>query len=182
MQQKNKGSGDSVVGLLLCRRLNDRLPLVRALDSDAGRLAVGSAVRPLVCPDAVVAGPQAGENCQAPSSGRVLPSRDAVPAGAAAVFGHNRHLAVQSDRSALVGGHGRSNVGQFRHGWRNVATVTSPPEMHIKAECKGSPMTRRVLIDYQARGREERNEPTIEKEYSDIRYVRTEPNPAAAPD
>ena len=44
-------------------------------------------------------------------------------------------------------------------------------------------MTCRVLIDYQARGWAERNEPTIQKEYSDIRYVGTEPNPAAgAPD
>ena len=112
-----------------------------------------------------------------------IPSRDAVSAGAAAVFRHNWCLAVQSGRSALVGGHSRNSVGWFRHCWRNVATVTSPPEMHIKAGCKGSTMTRRVLIDYQARGWAERNEPTIQKEYSDIRYVGTEPNSAAdAPD
>ena len=112
-----------------------------------------------------------------------IPSRDAVSAGAAAVFRHNWCLAVQSGRSALVGGHSRNSVGWFRHCWRNVATVTSPPEIHIKAGCKGSPMTRRVLIDYQTRGWAKRNEPTIQKEYSDIRYVGTEPNPAAdAPD
>ena len=77
------------------------------------------------------------------------------------------------------GGHGRSSVGRFRHGWRNVATVTGPPEMYIRAGCKSSPMTSRVLIDYQTRGWAERNEPTIQKEYSDIRYVGTEPNPTA---
>ena len=87
-----------------------------------------------------------------PSSCRVLPSRDVVPAGTAAVFGHNRHLAVQFGRSALVGGHNRSSVSQFQHSWRNVATATSSPEMRIKAGRKGSPMTCRVLIDYQARG------------------------------
>ena len=55
--------------------------------------------------------------------------------------------------------------------------------MRIKAGCKGSSMTCRVLIDYQAQGWAEMNEPTIQKEYSDIRYVETEPNPAAgAPD
>ena len=106
-----------------------------------------------------------------------------MPAGIAAVFGHNRHLAVQFGRSVLVGGHNRSSVSQFQHSWRNVATATCSPEMRIKAGRKGSPMTCRVLIDYQARGWVGRNEPTIQKEYSDIRYVGTEPNPAAgAPD
>ena len=33
--------------------------------------------------------------------------------------------------------------------------------------------------NYHARGWVERNEPMIQKEYSDIRYVGTEPNPAA---
>ena len=110
-----------------------------------------------------MAGPQTRENCRAPSSGSVLPSRNAVPARAAAVFRHNWCLTVQSGRSALVGGHSRSSVGWFRHGWRNVATVTSLPEMRIKAWRKGSPMTCRVLIDYQARGWAGRNEPTIQR-------------------
>ena len=44
-------------------------------------------------------------------------------------------------------------------------------------------MTRCVLIDYQTRGWAKRNEPEIQKEYNDTRYVGTEPNPAAsAPD
>ena len=44
-------------------------------------------------------------------------------------------------------------------------------------------MTRRVLIDYRTRGWAERNESTIQKEYSDIHHVGTEPNPAtSAPD
>ena len=44
-------------------------------------------------------------------------------------------------------------------------------------------MTRCVLIDYQTRGWAEKSEQTIEKEYKDIHYVGTEPNPAAsAPD
>ena len=108
--EKRNGSGG---GLGLGRRLDHGLPLVGALDFDAGRLAWGLAVQPLVCPDAAVAGPQAKDNCRATSSGRVLPSRDAVPAEAAAVFGDNWRLAVQSGRSALVGGHGRSSVGRF---------------------------------------------------------------------
>ena len=64
-----------------------------------------------------------------------------------------------------------------------VATITSKPGTHIKAGRKGILMTRCVLIDYQTRGWAERNEQTIQKGYSDIRYVGTEPNPAAgAPD
>ena len=134
--------------------------------------------QPLVCPDAVVAGLRASENCRVISSGRVLPSRDAVPAGAVAVFGHNWCLAVRSDRSAL---------------WRPRQEQCRPVPARLDKCCNGHKSAgnaHKGRVQRQSddlpcpdrlsgTGWAERNEPTIQKEYSGIRYVGTEPNPIA---